>query len=932
MKKQHVVDVCVFIVAVMMIAFTGSLDADELYYSAIFSESDLSFKWETVDSITYAIVKVKGCHTTPAVLEPENLGKPALPTKVINLIIPAGHVVESINILFTESKILKIPYKVYPNQPAEPLVFEIKDFVEPDSLVYSIDDPYPSSFVDVGRYGDFFRVNRIVTLVVYPVQYYPQPKQLRFYSEIRFSVNTISGKPSGERTGRIYPVSHEAYWNALYSIVDNPKYLKVYAYSPPVIYDLGLKPSNKMSGTQDGPPTDYEYVVITQDSLMGYFNDFIIWLKRKGLKAGCVSVSDIINYSGYSNGDGMGLSDDAGKIRGYLIDSYGTTKWVLLGGDFENVPVRKAWVHYKETNDMYYNPPTDMYYSDLDGDWDFDNDDRYGEPPYPFVESSTSDSPCIDPDIWVGRLPCVNGKDIQYWTEKLLKYEQNPGNGNYSYLKKIYTIAADEMTTYVDDHSDNIDEYISNAGLSYKKIKEDQVLTGGSDIITEMNNHYGLINWFCHGMPNRFAVKTYGINLSPKQYVFTYDDIGDDTGESGNGLDNMTNENYYSVVYSSCCLIAAHDDYLECPGRSIVEGFTCFEKKGGPALLGNTRAVGLQFIDELMKEFYKVIFNDGVTRAGVAEANSKVALYTHSWNWSRFPVCMIHQLFGDPQMRIWTDEPSTFNNVSITVDPSSVTVNSGVSGCIISVSSADFSYHKVQDNVQSMLCTTPLRPLYIVITKKNFIPYQYITVLVLTGDFNSDGCVNISDFALFGDHYLTTPSASNWDPLYDLNNDGYVNISDFGIFGECYLRCLPGAGKLVEMMNPRVNVSAAMTLADNSSDATGSGSDYVVEVAIQNVTELKGFDFILQYEQEKVEFLRADGLGESLYIVRSEKPGELLVAKIFMEGEVFDGTIHLIFNSTGKATNSVMKLIAGNLVDESFKVNKIDKANLGVLR
>ena len=69
-----------------------------------------------------------------------------------------------------------------------------------------------------------------------------------------------------------------------------------------------------------------------------------------------------------------------------------------------------------------------------------------------------------------------------------------------------------------------------------------------------------------------------------------------------------------------------------------------------------------------------------------------------------------------------------------------------------------------------------------------------------------------------------------------------------------------------------------------------------------------------------------------LSIVRIDKPGELLVAKVFTDEEVSDGIIRLSFNSTGKAGDSVMRLISGHFVDEGYMANSVEEANLGVFR
>ena len=50
--------------------------------------------------------------------------------------------------------------------------------------------------------------------------------------------------------------------------------------------------------------------------------------------------------------------------------------------------------------------------------------------------------------------------------------------------------------------------------------------------------------------------------------------------------------------------------------------------------------------------------------------------------------------------------------------------------------------------------------------------------VVLLGDINGDGAVNILDAILLSDAFLATPSSSNWNPNADLNGDGVVNILD----------------------------------------------------------------------------------------------------------------------------------------------------------
>ncbi len=53
----------------------------------------------------------------------------------------------------------------------------------------------------------------------------------------------------------------------------------------------------------------------------------------------------------------------------------------------------------------------------------------------------------------------------------------------------------------------------------------------------------------------------------------------------------------------------------------------------------------------------------------------------------------------------------------------------------------------------------------------------------LAGDVNTDCVVNISDLAIVGSAFGSTPSSSNWNASADINNDGAVNISDLSLVG-----------------------------------------------------------------------------------------------------------------------------------------------------
>jgi len=115
---------------------------------------------------------------------------------------------------------------------------------------------------------------------------------------------------------------------------------------------------------------------------------------------------------------GTGDDEPADRIRAFLIEEYADDPgaFLLLIGDPSpddgDVPMK--WVHplidvvhhYPDWLAEEMDPiPTDFYFADLDGDWDCDGDDQFGE--YPDDDGSG----CVDfgPELYVGRLPVYGG-------------------------------------------------------------------------------------------------------------------------------------------------------------------------------------------------------------------------------------------------------------------------------------------------------------------------------------------------------------------------------------------------------------------------------------------------------------------------------------------------------------------------------------------
>ena len=408
----------------------------------------------------------------------------------------------------------------------------------------------------------------------------------------------------------------------------------------------------------------YEYCVITCDSLIPSFERIIAWKRTKGIDAGAVSVESILSNS-YCYGDTVsGINDDAGKIRQYLQYAHqsGKGKFVFFGGNYTNLPIRYGTGEHDSLSYMKVVDagivPTDLYFSELESNWNQDNDTFYGEPYYNMDYNS---------ELIIGRLLCENHKDIRCYTEKLLKYERSPGNGDLEYLKRAFYCQSDQMQSlHLAQHLITTcnDIFTTNTILSEypSAVNMNPSFPTGTQVIDSMNVlHYGYLNWMGHGHPFAIATKTDSLQ---KANTFAITSVQADTipyirRENGNGIDNLNNRDYPAIVYSISCNITPFDIYrpVFSGHPNIGQSFTMGKDYGGPALIGNTRLGVATPSHDIQKLFNGKIREYSLGKALVyAKSVYNNQIFKHY-------MALTTNLIGCPELHMWTNIPNYFGNI-----------------------------------------------------------------------------------------------------------------------------------------------------------------------------------------------------------------------------------------------------------------------------
>lgn len=513
---------------------------------------------------------------------------------------------------------------------------------------------------------------------------------------------------------------------ALESMVINTEDIPSYGYTPTEINDP----------YQVDQIYWYPYTVITTADMASYYDDFVEWECMKGIPAGVVTVEDIRGE--YPDGDLIsGINDEAGSIRQYLTDGwehYGLV-YALLGGDEDAVESRNE---NEPSISQWYEPfvPADFYFSEFNSIW-YEEGDYY----------SCGQSVDYFPEIFVGRLTANNQQNVSWWFNKLKKYETAPGDGDHLF-RMLWTQSdqmqqgqqvQDQWLTGASWWPGFIESTIFEEVPSYNSLQTTD--PQGADVINEINQspYYGWVTFYGHGGTVAVAMATNGVNqYSGGWGLFTFDSYSYSPwfqNESGNGLDNISNaENKYPIMYTIACASFYYDNNDDI--YTVAEGFTCFDDKGGPAAMANTR-IGLTPNSHILHSwFLKEVWDEDNYVIGSAFGIAKVLN-----NASKYTLTMNVTLGGSPEMNIWITNPLEFSNISHPLSipeggNSNFTVSTGVTSagvngewpivCIYQEGGGFYEFGETDSNgdITFDIDLTSNYRLWVTADRYDYIPYQ----------------------------------------------------------------------------------------------------------------------------------------------------------------------------------------------------------------
>ncbi|NQU44094.1 hypothetical protein HQ520_12470 [bacterium] len=684
-------------------------------------ESDLIFS--TMDG--YDLVELE---TDRSGLDGE-IGEPWLPVRSVQVLLPPGAQIRSVQSVVLIEKDLGGPYEILPAQPAVPVSAQgPHPLAPPKAGAYASALPARPNLVGPAQAASM-RGYRLAAVQVYPVDYIPAEKRLVLRERILVSIELEPAmSPLSMAPRRSVPV----FDRLIESTTLNASEAEVLGYF----------------STEAPLPAgdDVKYLLIGDDATFPAFQPLLDWKTKKGVPAEAIDVDTI--YASYSGADSQ--EKIKACIRDYVLNK--GTVYVVLAGDNTIVPDRDCYGSVNSGDYVDSTIPTDLYYADIDDlNWNDDGDGMAAE--------VSEDSIDMAPDCFVGRLPIRTSAHATAIVNKTLAYEKQPPASDFCEKMLLSGVMlwnagdAEAKSEYL--YSDWVDPYWGPVRDRFYDTNTD--FAGGAAYevsTTNMNallaDGYNFLHMATHGNQTIWATETGGYYYSST-------------------ASSLNHPGKYVNVVTNACITNAFENSYGGSDPCLSEAFIRNPNGGAVSYVGSSRygwgyatlsSHGTSF--QYNRMIYQYLFTDTPAdhpqEIGAVLAQAKTYFigssgYYGANRWIQFSL----NLMGDPELSLYTSDPLSFSPTHDSATfPGSQTfeVETGVAGARVCLSmDSDVYVYGLADgsgHYEAMIAPSGEGTMDVTITAANHIPYEG-TVTVST---DSDGHVSIEESVVAPGHIL----------------------------------------------------------------------------------------------------------------------------------------------------------------------------------
>ena len=573
-------------------------------------EMSYSFEKPNVISLEgYNQIQLRGC------MQSALPGQPSLPWQSVSLLLPEGQEAESIEVELSDFKFVETNVNLFPYQPSRTTNDYQPRALVKDEQLYASKDMYPAQ--NHGEVTTQYKNGYAFALASFtPVRYIPALGCATYAQKATVRIHLRPAK-----------ADHS---NMLWATPEVKNSVKRLAQNPEMIDTYNVKGREVNA---------YDVLIITDQNYVDNYSEYCDYYNSIGLRNRIATTADI-----YTSMTG---NDNQDKIRNYIIQEYQNNGilMVVLGGDVDLIPYRGFYCYVTSGggDQESSNIPADLYYSGLDGTWNDNGNNRYGEP-------GEDD---LLPEIGISRMSFNNDTDLANMIHKTLSYQQNPVLGEFHKVilagEHLYdnpnSNGSDYLELLIGTHDDN--GYTTTCypvDYDYTKLYEEEGNWSGSLLKQAINAGTSYVHHDGH---------------ANSSYVAGWYGIDNDDFSGANGIDHN-----YTFFHSQGCDCGAFDESCILEKMVKIQNFAV-------AVIGNSR---YGWFNEgqtegpgchLEREMTDAQWNDRIGLLGCAISEGKCM--TAPWvtapgqweegalRWNFYDM----NVLGDGAVNVWLDEPFT---------------------------------------------------------------------------------------------------------------------------------------------------------------------------------------------------------------------------------------------------------------------------------
>ena len=547
-------------------------------------------------------------------------GQPSLPWHSVSLMLPQGTEAVSIEVELSDFQTMEGRHNLYPYQSALTYSDPVRKQFEKDEALYASKSSYPAQ-----AYGQlttqYLNGVGFAFSAFTPVQYVPGTGEVRYATKATVRITT--GAAKSDQTRRLWLNGDNA--TRAMRLAQNPEMLQTY---------------NSRGRTMGG----YDLLVVTTQQYASAFDEYVAFYQARGLRT---RITDLETITSTMEG-----RDNAEKLRNYIIQEYEDNgiMMVNLAGDVPAIPYRGFYCDvlsggdHKTDNDI----PADLYYAALDGSWNDNDNNRWGE----IGEDD------LLPEIGIGRMCFSNQSELDNMLHKAMTYQTEPVLGEFRdvimagehlYDEPYLSNGSQYLELLIGMHDDN--GYTTTCipeDYNFTRLYEEEGTWSGSNLRNAINQGTQYVHHDGHANTNYVAGWTNG-------------DITNSNFSGVNGVDHN-----YTFFHTSGCICGDFSSDCILERMTKIANFavaTFGNSRYGWFNEGQTEGPAIH----LHRETEDAYYHDRIPYGGMALREGKIE--TAPWvtapgqweegalRWNFYDLNMM----GDVAVSPWHDEPFTPN-------------------------------------------------------------------------------------------------------------------------------------------------------------------------------------------------------------------------------------------------------------------------------